>query len=177
MENDTTTENPKWWEGHIPIWTSLTHQGINVSLFHWSKCNVNFTIGNETIEPKHCEQYTDANGHTDTVTDFENALVKSLDDIKDKSIDVSFVYYPMIDMIGHYYGPDDNLTKNEVTEIDQVFNRFLTKMGKDNMRDVVNLIIVADHGMTNNSNFVRFSNIDYKINCHCLDTFYRFMKN
>ena len=80
MENDTTTENPKWWEGHIPIWTSLTHQGFNVSLFHWSKCNANFTIGNETIEPKHCEQYTEKNHYTDTVAVFENALDKSLDE-------------------------------------------------------------------------------------------------
>ena len=27
LHDDTATENPKWWQGHIPIWTSLTHQG------------------------------------------------------------------------------------------------------------------------------------------------------
>mgnify|MGYP002049080671 CR=1 FL=1 len=103
LHDDIATENPKWWQGHTPIWTSLTQQGFNVSLFHWSKCNVEFKIGEETVMPKYCEQYDNNNTHTDTVEIFETALNASFEDIKKNEIDVAFVYYPNIDNLGQKY--------------------------------------------------------------------------
>ena len=154
LHDDNTTENQKWWQGHTPIWTSLTHQGFNVSLFHWSKCNVEFKIGEEIVMPKYCEQYNNTNTHTDTVETFETALNASFEDIKKNEIDVAFVYYPNIDNLGHKFGPDSDEIKREVKLIDGVFDRLLTTIADENMTETINFIVVADHGMTNNTKFV-----------------------
>ena len=154
LHDDIATENPKWWQGHTPIWTSLTHQGFNVSLFHWSKCNVEFKIGEEIFMPKYCEQYNNNNTHTDTVETFETALNASFENITKNEIDVAFVYYPNIDNLGHKYGPDSDQMKSEIKNIDGVFDRLLSKIEAENMTETINFIVVADHGMTKNSNFV-----------------------
>ena len=130
------------------------HQGFNVSLYHWSKCNVEFKIGEEIVMPKYCEQYNNINTHTDNVTTFETALNGAFENITKNEIDVAFVYYPNVDNLGHKYGPDSEEIKSEVKNIDGVFDRLLSKIANENMTETINLIVVADHGMTNNSKFV-----------------------
>ena len=104
--------------------------------------------------PKKCQQYNNVNTNTDTVETFETALNASFEDIKKNEIDVAFVYYPNIDNLGHKFGPDSDEIKSEVKLIDDVFDRLLTTIADENMNETINFIVVADHGMTNNSNFV-----------------------
>ena len=154
LGDDSSTGNPKWWTGHIPIWTSLTHQGYKVSLHHWSRCDVPFFIDGEEIHPKICTPYLDEeNGYTDDIPIFTQALYDTYNNIRSGEIDVGFVYYPTIDTMGHGYGPEGEGVVNEVYQVDKVFSQFLTFLEKENMADVVNIIVVADHGMTERSNF------------------------
>ena len=113
-----------------------------------------FKIGEEIVMPKYCEQYNNTNTHTDTVETFETALNASFEDIKKNEIDVAFVYYPNIDNLGHKFGPDSDEINREVKLIDGVFDRLLTTIADENMTETINFIVVADHGMTNNSKFV-----------------------
>ena len=104
--------------------------------------------------PKYCQQYNNTNTNTDMVETFETALNASFKDIKKNEIDVAFVYYPNIDNLGHKFGPDSDEIKKEVKLIDGVFDRLLTTIADENMNETINFIVVADHGMTNNSKFV-----------------------
>ena len=104
--------------------------------------------------PKYCEQYDNINTHTDNVTTFETALNDAFENIKKNEIDVAFVYYPNIDNLGHKYGPDSDEMKSEIKNIDGIFDRLLSKIEVENMNETINFIVVADHGMTKNSNFV-----------------------
>ena len=113
-----------------------------------------FKIGEDTVMPKYCEQYDNINTHTDNVTTFETALNDAFENIKKNEIDVAFVYYPNIDNLGHTYGPDSDEINKEVKLIDDVFDRLLTKIADENMNETINFIVVADHGMTDNSKFV-----------------------
>ena len=45
-------------------------------------------------------------------------------------------------------------TKKEVKDVDKVLFDFLEKLKSEGLSDTVNVIVVADHGMTENSNFV-----------------------
>ena len=69
-------------------------------------------------------------------------------------MDVSFVYYPIIDIKGHYYGPDGQELKEEIQGVDLLLYGFLLNLENRNLADKTNVIIVADHGMTANANFV-----------------------
>ena len=104
--------------------------------------------------PKYCQEYNNFNTHNDTIHDFDNALNDSLDKIINNDIDVAFVYYPKIDNLGHAYGPDSEEIRSEIKFIDEIFDEFLAKVEMENMTEIINFIVVSDHGMTKNSYFV-----------------------
>ena len=136
---------------------------FSVSLHHWSRCDIPFVIGDQTVVPKKCEPYNFDNGHNDDITVFQKALNEALEDIQSNDIDAAFVYYPQIDLKGHVFGPDDDVTKKEVKDADKVIFDFLDTLKNQNLDEIVNVIVVADHGMTKNSNFV--SNMDIISSC------------
>ena len=88
LYNDTTTGNKKWWSGHVPIWTTLTHQGYKVGLHHWSRCDIEFSIEGKPIKPVKCDPYSDhtndgteGNGYTDDLQVLKDALDQSVEDL------------------------------------------------------------------------------------------------
>ena len=58
--------------------------------------------------------------------------------------------------MGHMSGPDGQATKNEVQGVDAIILSFLLKLQDSPIGDKTNVIIVSDHGMTSNANFVSF---------------------
>ena len=157
LYNDSSTENPKWWADHVPIWTTLTHQGVDVSLHHWSKCQVPFKIDGKEILPKKCTPYIDSGpGNTNTDNDdvLREAFKNVTQDLKDGAIQAAFVYSPMLDSAGHGSGPDSDGTKAEVKKVDAVIKEFIDMLEDNQLKDSTNFIIVSDHGMTPNSELV-----------------------
>lgn len=166
LGDDNSTGNPKWWTDHIPIWTSLTQQGFNVSLHDWSRCDVPFKIdGGEPIKPKKCTPYLDANAYEeDEFEQFQIALDEAYLGLKSNEFDVAFVYYPNTDNVGHGSNPESMETMTEVWRVDKTFFDLLNTMKTDSFE--VNMVVVADHGMTKSSNFV--SNITFYQGCRSL---------
>ena len=168
LYNDTTSGNAKWWGGHVPIWTTLTHQGYRVGLHHWSRCDVEFKIEGRPVWPKKCDPYSDhtnegevGNGYTDNLQVLKDALDQSVLDLVNDELDVSFVYYPTIDTKGHRYGPEGQELREEIQGVDLLLYGFLLNLQSHNLADKTNVIIVADHGMTANKNFLHESLSDY----------------
>ena len=50
------------------------------------------------------------------------------------------------------YGPLSQQTENTLKELDTMIDNFLTRMKKTRMDELVNFIIMSDHGMTYGSN-------------------------
>ena len=151
-KNDSSVRDEKWWQGHIPIWSTLTAQGYKVGLHKWSRCDVPFMVNNQSVLPEKCLPYFSSNYSADINT-FHEALVDSLYDIQNGILDASFVYYLNIDSLGHPYGPDSTEVKSAVWDVNQVLLEFLFDIEDRGLEDVVNVIILSDHGMTNNSYF------------------------
>lgn len=152
LGNDNSTGNPRWWTDHIPIWTSLTKQGFNVSLHQWSRCDVPFKIDDQDIKPKKCTPYLDADAYDVTIQDFQLALTEAYTGLKSNEFDVAFVYFPNTDNLGHGYNPESFETMTGVWQVDQTFLHLLQTMKNESFE--INMIVVADHGMTKSSNFV-----------------------
>ena len=92
LYNDTTTGNTKWWSGHVPIWTTLTHQGYKVGLHHWSRCDIEFSIEGKSIKPEKCDPYSDhtndgteGNGYTDDLEVLKDALDQAVEDLANEA--------------------------------------------------------------------------------------------
>ena len=92
---EDTTDDPFWWQGHVPLWISATeagdmkikkaeirpkhvliHTGMNTSLYYWSRCDVPFN----GILPSKCIPYN--NDDTYNLTLFEENLLKASEDLK-----------------------------------------------------------------------------------------------
>jgi predicted AlkP superfamily pyrophosphatase or phosphodiesterase len=127
----------------------LTNQGINVSLHHWSRCDVPFN----DVLPMKCTPYTNGTGYSDNVATLADAFEEVIKDLKD-DFEAAFVYYPNVDNVGHHNGPDTDETKTEVKAVDAVINTFIANLKKEGLAKTTNFIIVADHGMSDRTNKV-----------------------
>ena len=59
-----------------------------------------------------------------------------------------------IDHKGHEYGPESEEIKEAVKDVDEVFKTFLDHLEDEGKSDEINFIVVADHGMTDQSKVV-----------------------
>ena len=141
LDNDESTGKAKWWAGHVPIWSTLTHQGYKVGLHHWSRCDIPFSIDDSEVKPLKCVPYDHENGYGDDLQTFKDALDNTFDDLDNEVLDVSFVYYPDIDTMGHRHGPDGEGTRKEVQGIDVLIYGFLLKLQSSKIGDKTNVII------------------------------------
>lgn len=151
VNNNIMSGKPKWWQGHTPIWASLTHQGFNVTLQHWSRCDISFTIENQTILPKNCIPFSTQ--FLPTLDTFKSELHQTYEAMKADEYDAGFIYCNEIDSIGHAYGPDANETRDAILKVDDIIYDFMNHMRDKHFE--INLMVLGDHGMTKSSSFVR----------------------
>jgi predicted AlkP superfamily pyrophosphatase or phosphodiesterase len=57
------------------------------------------------------------------------------------------VYVSDVDTAGHNYGPDSDIVKEKVQNVDQMIGHLTEGLKSRNLNDIVNVILVSDHGM------------------------------
>ncbi len=129
--------------------------GISTTLHHWSRCNIPFEIDGSDVLPKKCTPYTE-NALNDDPKILSDALSEVVTDFKSDESQVAFVYYPTIDTLGHKYGPNSEEILTEVRHVDDVISGFLHELEANDLASTTNIVIVSDHGMSDNRNRVRF---------------------
>ena len=133
---DETRNDPFWWKGHTPLWTTTTKAGLKTSMYLWSRCDVPF----DGVLPEKCfenNRYAAWN-----ITRLRQNLLDAANDIKN-GFEVSFVYYGNVDHTGHLYGPDTVEVMHEVQAVDGVLEEFFANVDVT----TTNVIFVTDHGM------------------------------
>ncbi|KAF8477406.1 alkaline-phosphatase-like protein [Kalaharituber pfeilii] len=63
-----------------------------------------------------------------------------------------FGYVPNIDAIGHKFGPDSPEEDAELQKVDDMFLLLLEGLEERNLFDIVNIVVVSDHGMARTAN-------------------------
>jgi predicted AlkP superfamily pyrophosphatase or phosphodiesterase len=84
-----------------------------------------------------------------------------LDLPKRKKPDLITAYFPDVDMAGHTYGPNSPEVNSAIQKIDSAIADLLDGINTRGLRDIVDLIILSDHGMseTTRNNTVFWNNI------------------
>ncbi|XP_066263305.1 glycerophosphocholine cholinephosphodiesterase ENPP6-like [Branchiostoma lanceolatum] len=130
---------PFWWENAEPLWITATKAGKKANMYYWPGCQV--TIRNTV--PNKCIKLTD-------LPSFEN-MVNSIDEIvqlfSDDVIDMAGLYYQKVDIWGHRYGPDSELVRDKVQEVDITLGYLRQKLTDTGLDQSVNVMILSDHGM------------------------------
>ncbi len=57
-----------------------------------------------------------------------------------------YAYWPMVDAMGHVYGPDSEEYREEIKDTLRKFKRIVYNRLKDSLRDETIFLVVADHG-------------------------------
>lgn len=139
--------DPDFWQGGEPIWSTAFKQGVNSAIHMWPGSEVNGVgIGGGPLE---VDRYNGSEVLSSKVNRVMNWLDK--DEIETRP-ELILTYVPTIDQFGHKFGINGSDLKSALSYVDDFVDLMQMELKKRNLKDIVNLIIVSDHGMAPTSN-------------------------
>ena len=139
--NPETNGNGYYFGGE-PIWLTAQHQGLHTSVVYWVGSDVavkgEYPDSYKSYrEPPLVEYYA----RVDTA-------MAHLKKSKKERPRLVMIYYDEPDAQGHYHGPDSPEVSKAVERVDSVIGYLRSEISKLKIAKKVNLIVLADHGMT-----------------------------
>ena len=140
---------PKWWTAE-PIWVTAENQGVRTAIHMWP--------GSEAHIPNVEPTYLDKFNETELMTRKVDRLLHWLDlpgdddgQDGDKRPQLLLSYVPNVDADGHLYGPNSTDIRGTIADVDSMLTMLVEGLLERNLTEIVNLVIVSDHGMATTS--------------------------
>ena len=145
--NDSISMVPKWWDGE-PLWVTAEKQGLRSAVHMWPGSEA----GIAGIEPTFLDKFNSQEPLDRKVKRLLGLLDLPSDHDRSKSEGnrrPQFIaaYVPNVDIKGHKYGPNSTEVNSTVREVDGMFQSILQGLTDRNLTDIVNIVVVSDHGM------------------------------
>ncbi|KAF3481879.1 type I phosphodiesterase/nucleotide pyrophosphatase family protein [Arthroderma uncinatum] len=144
---------PKWWTAE-PLWATAEKQGVKTAIHMWPGSEAHI-MG---IEPTFLDKYNGSEALPRKVERIFDLL--DLPGEKDENIPQSIqqrrpqfiaAYVPDVDAAGHTFGPNSTEIRTTIASADKMLASILQGLDKRNLTDVVNIVVVSDHGMATTS--------------------------
>ncbi|RCK56097.1 hypothetical protein Cantr_05864 [Candida viswanathii] len=136
--------DPDFWQGGEPIWTTAGRQNIRTAVHMWPGSEV------PHVGPDH--DFDRYNG-SELLSSKVDRVMGWLDrESIDERPELILTYVPTIDQFGHKYGISGQNLTDALTYVDNFLDLMKQELHKRNLDDIVNVIIVSDHGMAPTSN-------------------------
>lgn len=138
--------NPDFWRGGQPIWTTAAKQGVNSAIHMWPGSEVPGVGDNGPL-------FVDKYNGTESFSVKLDRIMGWLDieDIQ-KRPQLILAYVPTIDQVGHKKGIAGDLLVESLKQVDAFVASVKSQLALRNLLDIVNLVVVSDHGMAPTSN-------------------------
>ncbi|CAG8609380.1 11510_t:CDS:2 [Ambispora gerdemannii] len=139
--------DPKWWDGE-PLWVTAEKQDRKSGMMMWA--------GSEAKIKGYQPTYLVPHDNKVTPKDKVAKVMEWLDlPIEERPTFIA-VYEGQLDSAGHKYGPYSKQLDDALKSVDDMVLDLLNGLAMRNLTDIVNVIIVSDHGMssTNAKNLV-----------------------
>ena len=147
--NTSISMQPKWWNAE-PLWVTSEQQGVRTAVHMWP--------GSEAHIPDREPSYVDNYNESETLTRKVDRLLGWLDlpgdDDKqegDKRPQLLLSYVPNVDADGHMYGPNSTEIRATIADVDSMLTILVEGLLQRNLTEIVNLVVVSDHGMATTS--------------------------
>ena len=143
---------PKWWTAE-PLWVTAEQQGVRTAIHMWPGSEAHIPPAEPTYLDKFNESEVlerkvgrllhwldlpgDGDGKTDPGADLRPQLMAA--------------YVPNVDADGHLYGPNSTEIRSTISEVDSMLAMLVQGLSVRNLTEIVNLVIVSDHGMATTS--------------------------
>ncbi|KAK8122093.1 ectonucleotide pyrophosphatase/phosphodiesterase family member 3 [Apiospora sp. TS-2023a] len=137
----------KWWDGE-PFWVTAETQGIRTAVHMWPGSEAHI----KDMEPSFLDPYKGKEKLPKKV----DRLLELLDmpgmenpgvDISDMRPQLIAAYVPNVDADGHRYGPNSTEIRSTINDVDHMLDQLFHGLEQRNLTNIVNVIIVSDHGM------------------------------
>ena len=136
---DPIAREAHWWGGE-PIWLTAEKHGARSGTMFW--------VGSDApIDGKHPSRWHSYD-RTIAFSARVDTLLAWLDLPADERPRLLMGYFEEPDMQGHRHGPDAAETREAVLRVDSALARLVSGLESRRIYDSVDLIVVADHGMS-----------------------------
>ncbi|KAI5297109.1 Sterol 3-beta-glucosyltransferase, partial [Ascosphaera pollenicola] len=153
--NPAKSNQSKWWTAE-PLWSVAESQGVRSAVHMWPGSEANIGRVNPSVvdaynKSEFLQRKTerilgllDLPGDQDDVGEQEKASQRR----------PAFIaaYVPNVDAQGHKYGPNTTEVYDTIVKVDDMLAGLMKGLDDRNLTDIVNLVIVSDHGMATTSN-------------------------
>lgn len=154
--NMTVTDPKWWWGGGVePLWYTNEKQGGISGIVYWPGYNI--------------DNYTPMYWNKNTKSSYKHKVDLAISWLKsDKPPNFLMLYFGMLDHAGHKHGFASPQTLQEVKNIDNITGYLIQQLKQNNLIDKWNIILTADHGMTNTSKNRVMNITDYVNKSECI---------
>ena len=140
---------PKWWLGGEPIWVTAEQQNVKTAIHMWPGSEAHIKS-----EPTFLDKF---NAHEPLSRKVDRIL--ELLDTPNTGWNSKVVqrpqfiaaYVPVVDADGHLYGPNSTEIRKTIANVDNMLRDLFAGLDHRNLTNIVNIIIVSDHGMATTS--------------------------
>jgi predicted AlkP superfamily pyrophosphatase or phosphodiesterase len=141
MGDSATRYNPYYYLGE-PIWITAQKQGVKTGNVYWVASDISI----KSTYPTYYRKWRDE-PRLDFAQRVDDAI-RLLSLPEEKRPRLVMVYFDEPDYSGHVYGPHSKEVKRKIASLDSLMGIFRQKIKKLPIGKRVNLIVTADHGMT-----------------------------
>jgi len=141
----------KWWGGE-PLWVTAEKQGIRTAIHMWPGSEAHIM----DLEPSFLDKF---NGK-EPLSKKVDRILELLDkpgqedpnaEVADMRPQLIAAYIPNVDSDAHKFGPNSTEIKTTINQVDTMLDWLFIGLEERNLTEVVNVVIVSDHGMATTS--------------------------
>ncbi|KAF2186835.1 Phosphodiest-domain-containing protein [Zopfia rhizophila CBS 207.26] len=143
----TRSMQPHWWGGE-PLWVTAERQDVRAAVHMWPGSEAH--IGH--IEPAYVDKFNGSEvlplkvDRILELLDLPGPLDPAAKADKPRPQLIA-AYVPNVDGDGHKYGPNSTEIRQTIRNADAMLESILQGLQERNLTDIVNVVVVSDHGM------------------------------
>ncbi|XP_019639048.1 PREDICTED: venom phosphodiesterase 2-like [Branchiostoma belcheri] len=137
--SSSEAKKARWWGGE-PLWNTVEQQGLKAATYFWPGSDVDI----QGMRPSYYYDYDGSVSYEDRV----DQVLQWLELPQNERPSLLITYFDQPDLAGHINGPDSEAVYKEMMRVDAVIGRLMDGLLARNLSDCVNVVVVADHGMT-----------------------------
>ena len=143
---------PKWWSEGEPLWVTAAKQNVKSAIHMWPGSEAHIQL-----EPAFLDKFNGTevlSRKVDRVLEFidlpseHDPAVATI--TKTRPQFIAF-YVPNVDADGHLHGPNSTEIRTTISNVDTMLGDLFAALEKRNLTDIVNVVVVSDHGMASTS--------------------------
>lgn len=135
--------NQEFWGGQ-PIWQTASFQGVLSAIHMWP--------GSEVEWNSEAPILVDKFNSTELLSVKSDRVLSWLDRDVEERPELIMTYVPTVDSVGHAHGISGKELIQALKDVDRLVGDIIEGFASRNLTDIVNLVVVSDHGMAPTSN-------------------------